>query len=89
MTLVFTYDPLNLPAGVEEARLTIARYDPVNDNWIQLASTVDTIAHTVTATTDHFSTFQVMATPVPAVVAPHRHCLSEPQRAEKLCMTAA
>ena len=46
--------------GMDASRLVIARYDDSAGKWIPLLSTVDAVAKTVTAITDHFSVFQIM-----------------------------
>ena len=47
-------------AGLEENSLVIARYDDSVGSWTPLPSTVDAVAKTVTAITNHFSIFQIM-----------------------------
>ncbi|MBI4369874.1 MAG: carboxypeptidase regulatory-like domain-containing protein, partial [Elusimicrobia bacterium] len=48
-------------AGVSNENLLIlARYDETKSVWVPLPSTVDATAKTVTAKTNHFSTFQIM-----------------------------
>jgi hypothetical protein len=55
------FDPLALPAEIDPAGLMIARYDRAADRWDILASTVDVLAGTVTATTDGLSKFVLAA----------------------------
>ncbi|MFI5345768.1 MAG: fibronectin type III domain-containing protein [Elusimicrobiota bacterium] len=47
--------------GIDQSALLLARYDPGRNNWLPLTSSVDALTRTVTAQTDHFSTFQLMA----------------------------
>jgi len=67
--LVITYDPADVPAGAE---LTIKMYD--GTKWVDLPTTVDTVAHTATAKVSHFRIFALFAaaaaptpTPTPTV----------------------
>jgi len=60
ITISFSYDPDEIPAGVDEEELTLAYYDEDDDRWVELDSTVDTEAHTVTASVEHFTTFTVI-----------------------------
>ncbi|MFH2202677.1 MAG: fibronectin type III domain-containing protein [Elusimicrobiota bacterium] len=48
-------------AGLDQSRLLLARYDVPRGVWVPLVSNADPAAHIVTAVTDHFSTFQLMA----------------------------
>jgi len=52
-TLTLAYDEANLPGGLAEAELTILTEE--NGVWIELPSTVDDVANTVTAAIDGFS----------------------------------
>ena len=63
--LVYTYDPELLPAGVTEDLMTIAYYDPVNEEWLLLRSVVDMEETIITARIRHFTSFAVMV-PAPA-----------------------
>jgi len=57
--LVITYDPADVPAGAE---LVIKMYDGTAKAWIDLETTVDTVAHTATAKVSHFTIFALFAT---------------------------
>lgn len=59
-TLTITYRPSDV-AGLDPTTLILARYDAVQDVWVPLVSSVDTLTGTVTAQTNHFSLFQIMA----------------------------
>lgn len=60
ITLVYTYDPSEIPEGVAEANLILAYYDEEADKWVSLDCTVDTETHTITASVSHFTTFAVL-----------------------------
>jgi hypothetical protein len=58
VSLTFTYDEGDLPAGALESELVLAFAD--NGNWVSLAgNVVDETNNTVTATTTHFTPFTV------------------------------
>ena len=65
VTLTFTYDPNDLPEGVDEGDLVIAYYDEDAGEWVELDTTVDPVTRTITADIDSFTIFAIMA-PVPA-----------------------
>jgi hypothetical protein len=70
VTITFTYDPNNLPAGVNEEDLSIAFYDDINGEWVELQNIVlDPLTHTITGQTKHFTPFAVMALTEPASFA--------------------
>jgi hypothetical protein len=59
ITLTFSYDPSLVPAG---ATLYAAWYNPSTGKWEQLTTvSIDTVNHTITASVNHFSTFNVLA----------------------------
>ena len=64
--LTFTYDTADIPDGVSEEDLVLAFW--VDDTWTMLATTVNTVANTVTADVAHFTPFAILAelTPAPA-----------------------
>jgi hypothetical protein len=55
-------------AGGDPSRLVLARWDESSAQWTLLPTTVDTIAGTLTATTNHLSTWAVMAQSGPVAV---------------------
>ncbi|MBN1643880.1 MAG: hypothetical protein JW856_03590 [Dehalococcoidales bacterium] len=60
ITLSWTYDPADLPEGVNEEDLLIAFWDETNGRWIFLSDVViDTATHTITASVNHFTVFAV------------------------------
>lgn len=69
--IVFNYDGAVVQAlGIDESALVFARYDETSQAWLPLPSVVDKTLHSITATTHHFSTFQLMA-PTAASGADH------------------
>jgi hypothetical protein len=60
VTITVKYLPTNLPSGALESRLAL--YTVSGGVWQAVAgSTVDTVAHTVSAPVSHFSTYGVLA----------------------------
>ncbi len=66
ITITVKYDPALIPTGAAEKNLVIAWYDNAKGNWTNLASTVDTVGHTISAKISHFTTFTVLAYTRPA-----------------------
>ncbi|MDD4876661.1 MAG: hypothetical protein PHQ86_06005 [Dehalococcoidales bacterium] len=60
ITMVYSYDPNTLPEGVSEADLTLAYYDEVTREWIELECIVNTDNNTVTASVSHFTEFAII-----------------------------
>jgi hypothetical protein len=68
ITITFSYDPANIPAGVNEKDLTIAFYDTVKGTWVVLEGIkVDPVTHTISGQASHFTAFTVIS---PAKAAP-------------------
>ncbi len=61
LLIQMTYDPLDL-GDIDVSTLRIAYFDPVNSSWWDLPTTVDRVQNVLTATTTHFTLFQVRAT---------------------------
>lgn len=59
VTILWKYDPADIPSGVAEENLVIAYNDGVE--WIELASDVDAEDDTVTTEVDHFTIFALIA----------------------------
>lgn len=59
ITMIFTYDPADIPDGVNEEDLILAYWD--GDNWNFLPTTVDAVAHTVTTEVSYFTSFAILA----------------------------
>jgi len=70
-TLKYTYDPSRIPTGVAENELVLAWGDAGAGKWVELESTVDPEANTITAPVSHFTAFAVLAylPPEPAPAA--------------------
>ncbi len=60
VTLTIGYRQGDLFNPANESSLVIARYDTVNLRWKPLSSVVDAVNNTVTAQTDHLSTFAIL-----------------------------
>lgn len=60
ITLTFTYDPGQLPEGVNEGDLVVAFYDEATGEWINLVCVVDTETNTITALVSHFTAFAIL-----------------------------
>jgi len=62
ITLTFTYDPADIPEGVDEGDLAIAMWDEESGEWIELTGcTVDPVTHTIIAPVSHFTAFTVLS----------------------------
>ena len=65
ITLTFTYDPDDIPAGVDEADLVIAIWDEDAGDageWVVLEGcTVDPVTNTISAPVSHFTAFAILA----------------------------
>ncbi|MBA7701079.1 hypothetical protein ES703_109810 [subsurface metagenome] len=60
IVLTFDYAPEDIPENTDEENLVIAFYDSSIGEWVPLASEVDTINHTITASVSHFTTFAIL-----------------------------
>lgn len=61
VSISLAYDPADLAAhGAAEDALKVYYWNAVDGAWEAMPSTVDKIAHAVTALTNHFSSYQVM-----------------------------
>ena len=69
VTLTWSYDPADIPDGVDEEELVIAHYDEGAGEWQKLEFEIDPGSDTLTAYIDHFSTFAVIAPPSTAPAA--------------------
>jgi hypothetical protein len=66
ITVAMKFDPAALPAGVSASNLIIAFYDTAAGVWTPLGNIViDTVNHTISCTTTHFTEFAVMTAPAP------------------------
>jgi len=67
ITMTFTYDPADVPAGVDEANMVLAYWDSDSDEWVVLeGSVVDPVTSTISAPVSHFTDFTVIAYTSPA-----------------------
>lgn len=60
VVLRYSYNPANIPGGINEKNLTLAYYDKDAGNWVGLPSAVDTVTKTITALTSHFTSFAIL-----------------------------
>jgi hypothetical protein len=65
VTINWNYDLADIPAGLAEADLVIARYDDETGNWEKLLSAADLAADTISASLDHFSTVALLGFELP------------------------
>jgi hypothetical protein len=69
ITLTFTYDPAQVPDGVDQKKLVLATWDSVTSKWIESDNcTVDTTAHTISVEITHFTPFAIIAHTRPAAL---------------------
>ena len=67
ITITLSYDPDEIPEGVNEEDLVIAMWDEDAGEWVILEGcTVDPVTHTVTAPVSHFTVFSIIAYTHPA-----------------------
>lgn len=67
ITITFTYDPGNIPKGINEEDLVIAIWDKVTGKWVELEGcTVNPVTHTISAPVSHFTAFTVLVHTRPA-----------------------
>ena len=67
--LTINYDASRIPEGVAEKRLFVATFDTFDwstSQWVEMESTVDPEANTITAKIGHFSAVAVLASSRPA-----------------------
>lgn len=61
ITVTWRYEQSDIPSGVAEEYLAIAFYEYETLEWVKLLSIVDTVSNTITAYTNHFTTFAIIA----------------------------
>ncbi|HEY82864.1 MAG TPA: hypothetical protein G4O01_06195 [Dehalococcoidia bacterium] len=64
--LTLKYDPSLLPPGANEKKLVIAWWDKMAKEWVELESSVDPEADTITAKVSHFTAFAILVPTRPA-----------------------
>jgi hypothetical protein len=70
ITLTFTYDPAQVPDGVDQKKLALATWDSATSKWIEFQNcTVDTTAHTISVPISHFTPFTIIAHTRPAAIS--------------------
>jgi len=67
VTMTFAYDPADIPDGASEADLLAAYWD--GDEWVNIPTTVNAAANTVTTGVGHFTPFALIAPLPPAAPA--------------------
>jgi len=67
VTMTFAYDPADIPDGASEADLLAAYWD--GDEWVNMPTTVNAAANTVTTGVGHFTPFALIAPLPPAAPA--------------------
>ncbi|MDY7018851.1 MAG: hypothetical protein SU899_02075 [Chloroflexota bacterium] len=65
ITLIWGYNPADVPSGMSEADLALAYYDEDSNEWVKLSSEVNSATDIITASVDHFTDFAVIAAPPP------------------------
>ncbi len=69
VTLVFTYDPSQIPAGKTASQLQVLYYDTASSSWVTVSAALNTANDTLTVVTTHFSMWTVVA-PLPLTATP-------------------
>jgi len=59
-TIIYSYDPDDIPQEIAEESLVIALRDPATGEWMKLDCLVDTEAHTITAKIGRFNDIAVL-----------------------------
>jgi hypothetical protein len=63
ITVTMGYDPAAIPTGLTPDDLELSYFDVTAGKWTSLPGAVDATNHTVSATTNHFTTFAVLTKP--------------------------
>ena len=61
ITIIWSYDPANIPQRIAEEDLVLAYYDGDSSDWVVLPSEVDMSTNAITALVSHFTNFAIMA----------------------------
>ena len=61
--ITLTYSPSDIPKGISESQLSIQTFDEATLQWIPVESQVDTVAHTITFSTTHYSVYAIFSPP--------------------------
>ena len=80
ITVTMSYDPVAIPAGVAEEDLVLAYYDAATGTWVEFTGiVVDTVNHTISGKTSHFTQFAVLAKAVVDVTPSVISAVSAPE----------
>jgi iron complex transport system substrate-binding protein len=60
INLVYTYDPSNISEDINPETLSFYSYDESSTTWLEQASVIDSSAHTITTSVNHFSNYAVL-----------------------------
>jgi hypothetical protein len=84
-TIIYGYDPDDIPEGIAEESLVIALRDPATGEWMKLDCLVDTEAHNITAKIGRFNDIAVLGyEPEAPTTAPTTAPTSPPTSAPEL-----
>ena len=67
ITITYTYDESEIPAGIAEEDLVVAVWDEANGQWVELASIVDPVTNTITTQVSHFSIHAIIVHGIPPI----------------------
>ena len=70
ITLIWGYNPADVPSGIAEEDLILAYYDEDSNEWVKLSSEVNLANNVITASVDHFTDFAVIAAASPPTTPP-------------------
>ena len=80
ITVTMSYAAAAIPAGVAEEDLVLAYYEAATGTWGELIDiVVDTVNHTISGKTSHFTQFAVLAKAVADVTPPVISAVSAPE----------
>jgi hypothetical protein len=68
--LTLSYDPSEIPIGIDEEDLALAYYDEESGKWVELDSVVNTQNNTITASVSYFTAFAIIAPLAPPLSPP-------------------
>jgi len=77
VTIIWNYNPADLPPELDETDLVVACYDDEASKWEELLSITDSKTDTITAFVDHFGIIAILAhNPPPPTPAPATFTIS-------------
>ncbi|MFA5076239.1 MAG: carboxypeptidase regulatory-like domain-containing protein [Patescibacteria group bacterium] len=68
--ITIDYGSLDLPDDFDESTMQLAYFDSASNNWVAIASTVNTSNETITAQADHLTTFGIITNVPDAPTSP-------------------